>query len=118
MKMNISRFLSATFVLAILLTEPVWAGESTGVRKILYLGCHDTDGTCYVGLDGGAFGVTLGCPLGPMAEFRFDNGDTDVGRRAYASLLAAMLSGKSVVVSLDGCTTQGYPKLLYFAVYA
>lgn len=92
------------------------AGESVGPRKIIDIGCHNGDGTCFVTLDGEAFGSTLGCLNASGKEFRFDNGDTAVGRRSYASLLAAFLSGKSVSVYLDGCTAQGFSKLAYFHV--
>lgn len=92
------------------------AGESVGSRKIVSLGCHNSDGTCYVTLDGSSFGSTLGCTVATYQEFRFDNGDTVVGKRTYASLLAAFFSGRYVSVYLDGCTSQGFPKLIYFQV--
>ena len=91
-----------------------YAGENIGPSKIVLLGCHNTSGTCYVRLDSGPFGASLGCATGPATEFRFDNRDTANGRRSYASFLAAKLSGKSVTVYLDGCTTQGFPQLQYF----
>ena len=90
------------------------AVENLGPRQVVSLGCHNTDGTCYVSLDGAAFGSTLGCSV--TNEFRFDNGDTAIGMRAYASLLAAMLKGRSVSVTLNECTIQGSPKLRYFSI--
>src|SRR6266568_7193294 len=89
-------FRPVAVVAAMFMTAGAWAGESVGPRKVLDVGCHNTDGTCYVTLDGSAFGSTLGCLTGATTEFRFDNGDTTIGRRAYASFLSALLSGKSV----------------------
>jgi hypothetical protein len=92
------------------------AGESIVLRKVVGVGCHNSDGTCFINLDGSPFGSTLGCAIGGLNEFRFDNGDTSIGKRAYASFLAASLSGKLVTVALEGCTIQGYPKLAHFFV--
>jgi hypothetical protein len=85
-------------------------------RLIDKLGCHHVDGTCYVVLDGAAFGSTLGCSVAVGNEFRFDEGDSAIGIRSYASLLAAKLKGRSVNVSIDGCTKQGFPKLRTFLI--
>jgi len=92
------------------------AGESVQARKIVGLGCHNFNGICFVTLDGSAFASTLGCSVGTINEFRFDNGDTAIGKRTYAALLAASIAGKAVTVYLDGCTSQGYPNLSYYYV--
>jgi len=98
------------------LTVTAFAGESVASRKVVGEGCHNTDGTCFVTLDGSPFGSTLGCAVGASNDFRLDNADTSISKRAYASFLAASLAGKLVSVSLEGCTTQGYAKLAYFFV--
>jgi len=92
------------------------ATEGVSTRKILDVGCHNTDGVCFVTLDGASFGSSLGCAVSVTNEFRFDNGDTSIGRRSYASILAAFLSGRSVSIVLNGCTNQGFPALHYFHV--
>lgn len=92
------------------------SAEDTGMRKIVSLGCHHGNGTCYVTLDGSPFGRSLGCASGATNHFRFDDGDTAIGRRSYASFLAAFLSNKLVSVSVSGCTSQGVPMLTYFFV--
>jgi len=86
------------------------------LRHITHIGCHHVDGTCYVSLDGAAFGAAENCVNAPAGgnEFRFDNADTANGRRTYASLLAAFLSQRSVAVLIRGCSAQGVPSLLYF----
>ena len=92
------------------------AGENVGGRKIVDIGCHSGDGTCFVTLDGAPFGASLSCRTSATNEFRFDNGDTAIGRRTYASFLAAMLSGRTVSVYIDGCSSQGAPTLLWFHI--
>lgn len=101
---------------ASLVSTNALAGETLGARKIVGLGCHNTNGVCFVTLDGGAFGATLGCSVGATNDFRFDNGDTANGKRTYAALVAASIAGKSVSVYVDGCTSQGYPNLIYYYV--
>lgn len=114
---HLRTILSIVFCIGMSLSSTnAFAGESVASRKVVSVGCHNTDGICYINLDGSPFGSTLGCAIGGLNEFRFDNGDTSIGRRAYASFLAASLSGKSVTVTLEGCTSQGYPKLAYFLV--
>ena len=108
--------LAALAVSMAMLSQSAHADEETGYRKIVSIGCHNTNGTCYVALDGTSFGGSLGCANAPTIEFRFDNGDTEIGKRAYASLLAAYLSGKSVTAHLVGCTSQGLPALAWFRV--
>ncbi|WP_266169291.1 hypothetical protein [Dyella subtropica] len=39
------------------------AGEAVGPRKVVNLGCQNSNGTCYVILDGASFGSTLGCAV-------------------------------------------------------
>jgi len=92
------------------------AAEYVGNRMVTDVGCHHVNPICYVTLDGAAFGSSLGCPVASSNEFRFDDGDTAIGRRSYASLLAAFLAKKHISVVLDGCTSQGAPKLYYFHV--
>jgi len=93
-----------------------FASESVAGRKVVGVGCHGADGICYVTLDGSPFGASLSCASGTSNDFRFDNGDTSSGKRAYASFLAAALAGKTVSVTLEGCTSQGYSKLAYYFI--
>jgi len=92
------------------------AEDGTGWRKIVDIGCHNVDAICFVTLDGPSFGTNLSCPVSQTNEFRFDNNDTPIGRRTFAALLAAYLSGKKVAVSLEGCSIQGYPLIKYFHI--
>lgn len=104
------------WIYASLFSTSALAGESIGARKIVGIGCHNTNAVCYVTMDGAAFGASLGCTVGATNDFRFDNGDTAIGRRTYAALMAAFMAGKSVTLYLDGCTGQGYPNLIYYNV--
>ncbi|OWQ90801.1 hypothetical protein CDN99_11575 [Roseateles aquatilis] len=92
------------------------SAEDLGWRRVLTVGCHNTDNTCFVQVDGPPFGQSLGCSRTPDTEFRFDNGDTPQGRRAYASFLLALNSGAPILVTVDGCTQQGTAKLLHYRV--
>jgi hypothetical protein len=92
------------------------AAEDIFGRKINSIGCHNTNGTCFVDLDGAAFGASLNCPLGATNQFRFDNGDTTDGKRTFAALMAAYISGKHISVHLDGCSAQGWPTIQWFNV--
>lgn len=98
------------------LSVSTFASESALNRKIQSVGCHNTNGTCYVSLDGAPFGSPLGCPIASTNEFRFDNAETADSKRAYASFFAAFLSGKTVTVTLTGCSSQGVPMLHYYNV--
>jgi hypothetical protein len=93
-----------------------YAGEDVIARKIVDFGCQNNNGTCFVDLDGAAFGASLGCPTGATNQFRFDNSDTAVGKRTLAAFMAAYLSGKHVAVHLEGCSSQGYPTITYFYI--
>lgn len=92
----------------------VFSAESVSARKILALGCHNSNDTCYVSLDGPAFSSEPGCISGN--EFRFDNAGESYGKRAYASFFAAYLAGKRITVYLSGCSSQNLPKLAYYSV--
>jgi len=93
-----------------------YAGEDLSARKIVDIGCHAGDGTCFVDLDGAPFGASLNCPVGAGNQFRFDNSDTSVGKRTFAALMAAYLSGKHLSVHLGGCSSQGWPTIQWFYV--
>ncbi|MGL4232195.1 MAG: hypothetical protein ACRCWJ_12590 [Casimicrobium sp.] len=90
--------------------------ENSGARKIVSIGCHAVDGTCYVGLSGPEFIKDANnCPTPGTAQFRWDNADAH-GKRAYSSLMAAFLAQKSVDVTIYGCTSQKLPKLVWYNI--
>lgn len=91
--------------------------ETVLARKIVSIGCHHGNGTCYVQLDGAPFGGGEGCATGPTHEFRWDNAETADGRRTYASMMAAYLQQKKVGVSIVGCSSQSVPSLSYYRLY-
>ena len=67
--------LKALLILGMVAVTQVASAESVGPRKIFSLGCHNTDGTCYVTLEGAAFGASLNCAGALTNQFRFDDGD-------------------------------------------
>jgi hypothetical protein len=113
--MKNTKILAVALCAAVSSIQNASAIEDISPRQILKLGCHHVNGTCYVVLDGAPFGSTLNCTYAGN-EFRFDAGDTAIGIRSYASLLAAKLKGRSVNVTIDGCTVQGVPKLRNFLI--
>lgn len=109
-------FLTVSSALAALMIgASAFAGESVFARRIVSIGCHNFDGVCFVTLDGAPFGSNLGCSTA-RNDFRFENAATEDGKRTYASLLAGHIAGKPVTVQLDGCTSEGVPKLIWFHV--
>lgn len=91
------------------------AEETTGYRKILDIGCHSSDGTCYATLSGNSFGAQQNCSFGNTNEFRFDS-TTIHGRRTCASLLSAFLTNKPVSVTFAGCFNGTWPTIAYFRI--
>jgi hypothetical protein len=114
--MKLKHLIQTTALLGALVLGTAQADDYVTGRHITDIGCHHVDSTCYVSLDGAAFGAAENCvqTLAGSNEFRFDNADTANGRRTYASLLAAFLSQRPVSVLIRGCSAQGMPSLVYF----
>ena len=92
---------SAVGACALLSSFSAHAEEDTGFRKITDIGCRHNAGICFVTLDDAPFGASIGCKGAPTNEFRFDDGDTVIGRRTFAALLAAL-----IVTLMAGCTAD------------
>jgi hypothetical protein len=107
----------AAAVLGLLWALPSQAAEYIQQRRIIAMGCHHNDGTCYVAVDGAPFGGGEGCRSGAVNEFRWDDADTPNGRRTYASMLAAFSQNKRVSVAISGCSSQGIPRPSYYTVH-
>lgn len=116
--MKLKHLIHAAALLGVLVLGTARADDHVVARHITRIGCHHVNGTCYVSLDGAAFGAAENCANAPTGsnEFRFDNADTANGRRTYASLLAAFLSQRPVTVHISGCSAQGWPSLLYYDI--
>ena len=116
--MNLKYLIPITALLGIVVPGTPRADDHVTGRHITSIGCHHVDATCYVSLDGPAFGAAENCAQDPAGgnQFRFDNADTANGRRTYASLLAAFLSQRPVSVLIRGCSAQGKPSLVYYEV--
>jgi hypothetical protein len=116
---TIKRYLTlAVAGCALLSSFNAHAEEDTGYRKIVDIGCHHNAGICFVTLDGAPFGASLGCPGAPTNQFRFDDGDTVIGRRTFSALMTAFATGKSVSIHLAGCSSQGTPTLTWYHIQA
>ena len=115
-KANTRHPIAAAALLAAL-CAPLQGADFVSGRRITAIGCHHGDGTCYVTLDGAAFGASEGCAQGASNQFRWDTADTPSGRRTYASMLAAYLQQKRLDVAIAGCSAQGVPTLSYYFVH-
>ena len=106
----------ATFLFSYLFTVSSMAfSADLGVRRITSLGCHNLDDTCFVVLDGPVFQES-GCGIGATNQVRWDNGNTDRGKRAYASFLSAYMANRMVLIVTTGCSGQGYPNLNFYVL--
>ena len=93
----------------------LFADENVSNRKIIDIGCHTWDDTCFVSLSGAPFGANENCTYKPINEFRFSS-STANGKRTYASLLSAFLAKKTVDIYISGCGPGGWPTLAYFHI--
>lgn len=116
--MKLKHLFPITVLLGAVIPATTRADDHVSGRHITSIGCHHVNSTCYVSLDGAAFGAAENCASAPAGsnQFRFDNADTADGRRTYASLLAAFLSQRPVSVLIRGCSAQGMPSLVYYEV--
>ncbi|WP_151811438.1 hypothetical protein [Acinetobacter bereziniae] len=93
-----------------------FADESVSNRKIIDIGCHSVDDTCFVMLSGAPFGSQEKCTSSATNEFRFSSSTPD-GKRTYASLLAAFLAKRTVDIELRGCDARsGAVTLVWFHI--
>lgn len=114
---NFKRCIRTCFILLSLLSIQAHADEDIDGRKIVDIGCHNDIATCFVTVNGAPFGATLNCLGGATNQFRFDNGDTAIGRRTFSALMTAFISGKRVSIHLVGCSNQGAPTFTWYHVY-
>lgn len=118
--MKICKLIATASCITILLSTPVLSQAAgpvfIGNKKIMTIGCHNVDPSiCYVSVDS-KFDASYctNSKSGPTDEVRWDNADTVMGRRTYASLLVAHLAGKTVSIVLSGaCTLDGFPAIQY-----
>ncbi len=98
----------------ILVAATTSSAAETATGLVTGLGCHNTDPTCFVNLDG--YSSSAYC--NHTNQLRWDT-SSDWGRRFYATLLAAKLSGSPVwlEVSQSTCHAQGFPTFVYGGLY-
>lgn len=84
--------------LGILFFSNVVTAATTGARSIYDYGCHLSDTTCYVTLDGNAVGEGS-CV---SSSIRWDS-STVAGKNWLALFTAAYMAGKKVTLDVAGC---------------
>ncbi len=94
----------------LLVGVPAFAGE-TGPVKVLGIGCHTVNSTCYVTVQNAV--RPTGCPA--STSLRWDRANVNNGQAVLSLLTAAFLAGKSVNFAITGCY-GGYPTFDYFVV--
>lgn len=93
-----------------------FADEAVTGRKIIDIGCHYVDDTCFVALSGPTFGAEEKCNVINTNEFRFSSSTVN-GKRTYASLLSAFLAKKTVDIVVRGCDIKtGAVTLAWFHI--
>lgn len=100
--MNSSR--SASLIVGLVLSTVsavVLAGEQTG--KVTSLLTRDSDGLVYVTLDGAATGKPACARNG---YWMVKNEISESGKRQYSLLMAAMIAGKTVLISGSNACTR------------
>ena len=99
-----------------LFSLPALAGENTGQRSIVDMGCDNVDSICYINIAGAPVGASVGCS---STYIQWDSINDPNGKNTYAALLAAFTSGKLVNVYVNSCfaARPSYPTIWYFNVY-
>lgn len=102
---------SLLFAFAIFLFQNSASAQTTFTGQISDIGCHHVNATCYATFRN----VPIALPeCANKGELRWDNADSEDGRRTYSSLLSAFLTDTWLSVTVSGCTIQGYPAILYY----
>ena len=116
MKLNIPCLIKAA-VLVALYCQSASAEIATGPRKVVAVGCHSHDRTCYITIDGEAIGPNASCTSNSIRWSAI----TDENHNEMVSLLtAAFIAGKSVSIRLEeDCFSlqPAYPTISYFTVF-
>ena len=87
----------------LLISNISYAAENTGFRKILDVGCHLHDGTCFVVVDGAAIGGSYGCS---STQIRWDANTSAMGKHHLSMMLATMKASGLASFNIDSCYKQ------------
>jgi hypothetical protein len=93
---------AALMALLLALVQPTWASDATG--KIHYVIIRDSDGLIYLEVTGPR-SAKPDCAQNHN-YFMIKDENSATGKRLYAMLLAAQLTGKTVTVSGTGACTR------------
>jgi len=91
-----------------------WA-EDTGPRNVIDFGCHTGNSICYVSIDGAPVGGEFGCSSNSV---RWNADDAPSGKRLFAMVTAAFVSGNRVQFQISGCLPEQatFPTFTYASV--
>jgi hypothetical protein len=91
----------------------VYAGENSGARTILTYGCHKSDGTCYVLIDGPP---VTGAPECVGNDIRWNAKEEANGKSWLSMIMLAAATGKMINFYIAGCHGP-FPTFSYGTVY-
>lgn len=89
-------------------TNQSMAGD-TGSRNIIDFGCHTGNSICYATIDGAPVGDEFGCS---SSSVRWNADESPSGKRLFAIIQGAFLSGTRVQFFITGCLST-YPTFSY-----
>ena len=94
---------------------PSFAAEWSDYRKIQAFGCHKTDGTCYMTLEGAPLTGAPGCS---QTSVRWDVKNDPNGKTWLALVMLAHATNGRIAVYVDGCYVNQpiYPTFTYGAI--
>lgn len=91
------------------------AAEDTGLRAIGGFGCHKSDGTCFLDIDGPAVGGSYGCPSNNV---RWDAKNDINGKSWLALVMLAKAQNKKVSFYIASCYANqpAFPTFQYGSI--
>jgi hypothetical protein len=106
-------FILAVFLLG--LSGLVYGAQSSGYRNIVDMGCHNSDGTCYILVDGSPVTGAAGCSSNSL---RWDARSDPNGRSTLALLMMAKSQGLRVSAYVSSCYALQpiYPQIQYINI--
>lgn len=96
----------------VFLSQPCVAAGLSGYRSIQSIGCHRSDGTCYIDIDGPAVTGGSGCTSNSV---RWDSKNDTNGKNWLALVMLAKSLNKKINLNIDGCYSPqpSYPTFTF-----
>ena len=104
-----------TIAFLMVISNNLFSAESSGPRKILSIGCHNYNSTCYINIDGAPITGATGCSSNSI---RWDSQNDINGKSTLALMMMASSTGSKVSIYTQSCYSQQptYPTILFFDI--